>query len=873
MSFLNTINQSPVEKRQGRLLLLATLFLFIYSIILTLAPAVRMHSWDVEYRWNHWIGFGVWFVGVLIVHDQLRRWLPERDPLLFPIWAMLTGWGLLTIWRLDDTMGLRQTIWAAICLVVFAVGLQFSNPLGLLRRYKYVWLTAGLLLTGLTFFLGVYPGGDGPRLWLGCCGMYLQPSEPLKLLLIAFMAAYLADHLPITFNLAELLAPTLIVVGISLGLLIAQRDLGTASLFILIYAVIVYMASGRWRILLISLLILLGAGILGYLLFDVVRIRVDAWLNPWLDPAGRSYQIIQSLLSTASGGIFGRGPGIGNPGVVPVAHSDFIFSAITEETGVLGGAAMVGIYLLLVERGFRAALFASNYYRRYLAAGLTTYITAQAVIIMGGNLRLLPLTGMTLPFVSYGGSSLLTATLSMLILILISSPGEEEPAPLPKPIPYLVTASGLGGVLITVALITGWWGFVRSDRLVTRPENPRTAIADRYVPRGNILDRNNHALTQTVGQPGDLRRDYLYPLLSNTLGYISATYGRAGLEAGLNDYLRGLRGNPASLIWSEGLLYGQPPTGLDIRLTLDLEMQKKADALLQGHPGAVVMLNAQSGEILGLSSQPSFDANQIDSAWTSLLQDPNSPLLNRATQGAYPPGTALGPFLLAIENREGKLPEAPDTLSYQTNAYTLNCADTTLKSPSIIQAVAGGCPAASIALGKNLNADALTNLFDSLGFYEQPNIPLETATTAPRSISKMDLASIGQDRLTITPLQMAVAAAALSNEGVRPGPQLARAVQTPQEGWLILPQNEAKPTALTTTAAQTAQSLAYQGQNYWQVIALARSNQKELTWYIGGTLPGWSRTPIAVAVLLEENNPQLAQEIGQSLFGNTPAAE
>ena len=276
--------------------------------------------------------------------------------------------------------------------------------------------------------------------------------------MIAYLAAYLADRMLIQFGLMEMLTPTLLMIGGALALLVAQRDLGTASLFILIYTAVIYMASGRRRMLVVCLLILLTAGFMGYQLFDVVRIRVDAWVNPWLDPSGRSYQIIQSLMAFASGGFFGHGPGLGSPGVVPVAHSDFIFASIAEETGLLGTIGLLAIYALLVNRGFRAAMYASNHYRRYLAAGITTYLIVQAILIIGGNLRLLPLTGVTLPFVSYGGSSLLTASISLLILTLTTSQSEEEPAPLPNPTPYLFTSGALLLGLLALALAAGWWG-------------------------------------------------------------------------------------------------------------------------------------------------------------------------------------------------------------------------------------------------------------------------------------------------------------------------------------------------------------------------------------------------------------------------------
>ena len=348
-----TLSRSQI---QSRLLALAAAFLFLYAIILTLAPAARSRSWAVDYRWQHWLGFAVWGIVFLLAHFQLKRRLPDADPYLLPLAAILTGWGILTIFRLVPGFGLRQTAWLLVCGLIFLLGLRISPELHFLRRYKYIWLTGGLLLTALTLVFGTDPGGGDSYAWLGCCGIYLQPSEPLKLLLIVYLAAYLADRLPLSLRPLPLIAPTVVMMGLALLLLVVQHDLGTAFIFIFLYTIILYVASGKKRILLVSLVGLAVAGVAGYFLFDVVRLRVDAWLNPWLDPSGRSFQIVQSLMAVANGGTSGRGPGLGSPGLVPVAISDFVFVAIAEETGLVGTLGLLVILGFFVARGLRTAL-------------------------------------------------------------------------------------------------------------------------------------------------------------------------------------------------------------------------------------------------------------------------------------------------------------------------------------------------------------------------------------------------------------------------------------------------------------------------------------------------------------------------------------
>ncbi len=349
---------------QSRLLGMAGAFLFVYSVILTLAPAARERTWAVTYNWSHWIGFIVWVLIFCLAHFQSRRRIPDADPYMLPIAGFLTGWGVLTIFRLVPSFGFRQSAWLFLCGMVFILGVRLSPSLKILAHYKYVWLTGGLFITALTLIFGVDPGGGNEHAWLGCCGIYFQPSEPLKLLLIIYLAAYLADRLPLNLHPLPLLAPTAVVLGIALLLLIIQRDLGTASIFIFLYTIILFVTSGKRWLLLISLGGIIAAGIAGYFFIDLIRLRVDAWLNPWLDPTGRSFQVVQSLMAVANGGTSGRGPGLGSPGLVPVAISDFIFTSIAEETGLVGTLGILTMVGIFAARGIRTAMHSPDTFRR-----------------------------------------------------------------------------------------------------------------------------------------------------------------------------------------------------------------------------------------------------------------------------------------------------------------------------------------------------------------------------------------------------------------------------------------------------------------------------------------------------------------------------
>lgn len=795
----------PPAQIQSRLLTLAGIFLFIQALSLTLSPAAREGTWAVEYRWAHWLGFALWVVAFGVAHHQFVRHTPDANPYILSAAALLTGWGMLSVWRLSAEFGLRQAIWMIVSVAVLVIGMRSSRNLEVLRRYKYLFLFGGLFLTALTLVLGSNPGGDGPRLWLGCCGLWLQPSEPLKLLLIVYLAAYFAGRLPIRTQLLPLIFPTMILTGLAIAILIVQRDLGTASIFIFLYASMLYYASGKKLLLFLTLGLLAVAGLAGYFLVDIIHTRLESWINPWDDPSGRSYQIIQSLMAVANGGLLGRGPGMGSPGLVPVAQSDFIFTTVSEETGLLGS---VGLFLtigLMTTSGFMIALKAATNFRRLLAAGLTTYLGAQSVLIIGGNLRLLPLTGVTLPFVAYGGSSLLTSFIALLILLQISNETEQEPAALRQPRPYLWMAGLIWAGLAACALLTGWWGEIRSDSLLNRTDNARRSIADRYVKRGTILDRNNFLINVTTGESGSYKRVYKAPDLASITGYTHPAYGQAGLEQSLDPYLRGLQGNPELLIWWNYLLYGQPPPGLDVRISLDLSAQTKADKLLGQHTGAVVLMNAETGDILVMASHPTFDPNQLDSIGETLNTDPRAPLLNRVTQGQYPVEAALPPFTAARS--------------------------------------AGDTPAA---------------LFEKLGFYSAPAIGLPTTQAAAPGVV---------EKLRVSPLQLALAAASLTQNGIRPSPWLTLAVNTQEQGWVILPASGEPVTALDAIAAQTAASaLAMAEKPFWEYSSPVIDPKNPISWYLAGTLPSWQGVPLVVVVLLEENDPQQASLIGRSVL-------
>ncbi|MGC8879208.1 MAG: FtsW/RodA/SpoVE family cell cycle protein [Anaerolineae bacterium] len=362
----------------------------------------------------------------------LQRHLPYHDQVLLPLITLLIGWGLAEVDRLAPPVFLqRQTLWMVFGSCALLTAALVPQGLRWLERFRYTWLLLGLFLLAMTFFLGVNPSGAGARLWLGAAGFYFQPSELLKLLMIVFLASYLAQR---QAALAEsnvqvhhwriphpaYLSPLLLMWGFSMLLLLWQRDLGAALLFFGVFLAMFYAATGQGRYVLASLVLLIGAGAVGYHIFDVVALRVDAWLDPWQEASGRSFQIVQALLAFANGGVFGQGLGQGLPSAIPVVHTDFVFAAVGEEYGLIGTLGLVAAFMLLVSRAFRIALCCQRMFERLLAVGIGSLFSLQSLVIMAGTLKLIPLTGVTLPFVSYGGSSLLVSMAMVGLLIRLS---------------------------------------------------------------------------------------------------------------------------------------------------------------------------------------------------------------------------------------------------------------------------------------------------------------------------------------------------------------------------------------------------------------------------------------------------------------------
>ena len=620
------------------------------------------------------------FVAFILAHLAVRKLAPNADPALLPISFALSGIGLAFVTRLAPDLAARQVIWLFVSIAVMVAVLFLVRNADKASNYKYTLMIAGviLLLSPLLPVVGteIY----GSRIWLSLGGISFQPGEIAKIFIVLFLAGYLASNRemlsiftakigPVRLPDISTLIPLLVMWGIAMVIAIFEKDLGSALVLFFVFIIMLYIASGKKFYLVISFIMAAIAAIILYTFFSHVQVRVATWLDPFADAQDTGYQLVQAIFSMADGGLFGLGIGNGMADQIPIVESDFIFASISEEMGLFGGAGVLLLYLCFAIRGFVTAARAKSDVSCFTAAGLTAIVVLQAFIIVGGVTRLIPLTGLALPFVAQGGSSLLSNFIIVGLLLRCSdeSTGVDQEM---ETTTSMHSNSTLGRVALGKRLTGTIWVFalmiallianltyimvVNAENYQNMSSNNHTLARQENAKRGSISTYDGVILAESVQQEdGTFAR--VYPagtLASHVVGYASTTYGTAGIEAACNDILKGQR---SFATWSDVIasMTGQTVNGNDVTLTINSKIQQEAQDVLEGETGAVIVMDPETGAVLAMASSPTYDAADFESLLDAASKgSTDSSMYNRATSALYAPGSTFKIVSLAaaLEN-------------------------------------------------------------------------------------------------------------------------------------------------------------------------------------------------------------------------------
>ena len=786
------------------------------------------------------------FAAFAAAHIGVRIFAPGADPALLPIVFALSGIGITFVTRLEPNAAMGQLVFLFVGVGLMVGTLAVVKNLEVVKRYKYVLGAIGIILLVLPMFIGteIY----GSKLWIKIGGFQFQPGEFAKVLIVLFLAGYLAENrellsisnrtvLGIKFPRLRLLYPLFIVWGICLLVVAFERDLGSALLFYTIFLIMLYVATGRVSYVLIGL-VLLAVGAFGmYQIMSHVRVRVAIWLNPFEDAQNMGFQIVQALYSLADGGLFGVGIGKGlGASTIPVVASDMIFAPIGEEMGLLGGAAVLLLFMLFAVRGLTTAARAKSDLAAFSAAGLTAAISFQAFTIVGGVTKLIPLTGVTLPFMSQGGSSLLASFVIVGLLLRAGDEATGRSSELANTSTDLTVTghravgpsgshmrrraldtpeSGLLGrvalahrltrtVLLFTALFAVLIGNItyiqvfKATELQDMPSNNHTITKARYIKRGSIITADGLTLAESIQQEdGTYVRSYPNGnLAAHAVGYYSQQYGSSGVEASQDKTLTGSKDYSS---WQNALnsLAGITEPGNSVQLTIDSRIQVAAEQALAGRTGAIVVLDPRTGAVLAWASSPTYDNTNIQATIEAANASGGSDtsMFDRATQALYAPGSTFKTVTLAaaLENGTASLDSTFDSPGRMEigGADVVSVNEQAHGTITLDRAFAVSSNTVFGQVAEQLGAERMVTVAQAFGYGQDLGTDFTTAVSImpdPADMSVWELAwagagqPVGQGHTPgpqTTVMQNAVVAAAIANNGIAMNPHVVGQILAP----------------------------------------------------------------------------------------------
>ena len=813
------------------------------------------------------------FAAFAAAHIGVRIFAPGADPAILPVVFTLSGIGITFVTRLQPDASLGQVIFLFLGVALMVGTLTVVKNLEVIKRYKYVLGIAGIILLVLPMFIGteIY----GSKLWIKIGGFQFQPGEFAKVLIVLFLAGYLAENrellsisnrtvLGIKFPRLRLLYPLFIVWGVCLLVVAFERDLGSALLFYTIFLIMLYVATGRVSYVIIGLA-LLAIGAFGmYQIMSHVQVRVAIWLDPFSDAQNLGYQIVQSLFSLADGGLAGVGIGKGMADIIPVVASDMIFAAIGEEMGLLGGSAVLLLFMLFAVRGLTTAARAKSDLAAFSAAGLTAAISFQAFTIVGGVTKLIPLTGVTLPFMSQGGSSLLASFVIVALLLRAGDEATGRSTEIANTSTDLATAgyrttvrgshmrrpaldtpeSGLLGRVAlanrltrTVFLFTALFAVlignityiqvIKASEYQDMPSNNHTINKARFIKRGSIITADGLTLAESIQQAdGTYARSYPNGnLAAHVVGYYSQQYGTMGIENTQNDTLTGSKDYSS---WQNALnsLAGISEPGNSVQLTIDSRIQRAAEQALAGRVGAIVALDPRNGAVLAWASAPTFDNTNIQAAIEAANASggADTSMYDRATLALYTPGSTFKVLTLAsaLENGLATLDTTYDSPGRMEigGADVVSIGERGHGKISLAKAFALSSNTVFGQVADGLGAEKLVATARAFGYGQQLGLDFTTAASVmpnPEEMTEWELAwagagqPVGQGHTPgpqATVMQNALMAATIANNGIAMNPYVVSQILAPDGTVLKTTRGRSLGQAVSSgTAAQVKQAM------------------------------------------------------------------
>jgi peptidoglycan glycosyltransferase len=777
------------------------------------------------------------FAAFVVAHVAVRFLAPAADPALLPIAFTLSGIGIAFVTRIVPDEAISQVIWLFAGVACMVIVLIVVRKLDTLANYKYTLMIVGILLLLAPLLPVVGYETNGATLWLKVGSFTIQPGELAKLLIVIFIAAYLATNREMlsvfTWKVGGIwlpslptLLPLIVMWALAFVVVVLEKDLGLALVLFSVFVAMLYVATGKRLYLVVSIGLAAIAAFALYGMMSHVQTRVAIWRDPFTYAQEGGYQLVQSLYSLADGGLFGTGIGKGlggqpsSEGGIPVAQSDFIFSVIAEETGLMGAAGVLLLFLCFAIRGIVTAARAKSDMSSFTAFGLTSIIVLQAFIIVGGVTRVIPLTGITLPFMSQGGSSLISNFIILGLLLRCGDEGTGVKTEIQQT-GFIGAHGGGNSVLGRVALgkrLTGamivysvlfailvanlsYIMIFKASEYQNMPSNNHTIAQQAKIERGTISTEDGVVLAQSVLQSdGTYKREYpAGTLAAHVVGYSSEKYGTSGIEASENETLTGQE-NFASFTDVINSLAGIQTRGNDVTLTINSKIQAAAEKALEGKVGACVVMDPSSGAVYALASSPTYDAadyEELLEAAASGDSSDSSELYNRATQALYAPGSTFKMVTLAAALQDkiataDTVYDSPGEIDLG-NALVTNVKKRNYGKITLEQAMWYSSNTVFGQVGVELGSELLVQMACSFGFNEEISFDLPLTTSLmpePSEMTTWETAwaacgePVGEHESPAGPqatvLQMAMIGSAIANGGDLMQPYLVEGVYNAQ---------------------------------------------------------------------------------------------